>query len=250
MTIYIILIILFLIASILFANYLYNYLLIPKEPPFKDPNPFGYCNISKQYVKPFEVKNILTELECNALINYCYDEKTENNKTAGIYVNNTNNLVTWIPKTDPLVKNIVEKMAEMFKMPFSNAENVRVTRYFPNQSFNDRFDSCCEDTLRCRNFMKFGGPRKVSIIIYLTDDYKGGETLFQNVGVSFKPKKGDGIVFYPMDAQTNKCHPALSYSGLPIDYGVKWIMNIWFRESSIENANDLGYPPSVSLLNV
>lgn len=232
MIIYIILIIVSIITTILFANYLYNYLLLPKEPE-KEISPYGYCNISKPYIKPFELKNILTEKECNELINYCYDQKTENGKTVGIYVNKTNDAVCWIPKTDARVKNIVQKMATMFKIPFENAENVRITRYFPNQSFNNRFDSCCDDTLKCRDFMKNGGPRRVSIIIYLTDDYTGGETYFQNIGLKFKPKKGDGIVFYPLDPKTNKCHPALSYSGLPIDYGVKWIINIWFRNEKI-----------------
>lgn len=232
MIIYIILIIVSIVTTILFANYLYNYLLLPKEPVIET-SPFGYCNISKPYIKPFELKNILTEKECNELINYCYDEKTDNGQTVGIYVNKTNNSVCWIPKTDVRVKNIVQKMATMFKIPFENAENVRITRYFPNQSFNDRFDSCCDDTLKCREFMNRGGPRRISMIIYLTDDYTGGETYFQNIGLKFKPKKGDAVVFYPMDPKTNKCHPALSYSGLPIDYGVKWIINIWFREQKI-----------------
>lgn len=233
MIIYIILIILSIVATILFANYLYNYLLIPKEPPAKDTNPFGYCNASEPYIKPFELKNILTEKECNELINYCYNNKTEDGKTPGIYVNYTNDLVCWIPKTNPKVKSIIEKLGVMFKTPFDHAENVRITRYFPNQSFDNRFDSCCDDTLQCRDFMKQGGPRKLSFIIYLTDDYTGGETFFLNIGMKFKPKKGDGIVFYPMNPETNKCHPALAYSGLPIDYGVKWIINIWFREDKI-----------------
>ena len=61
MNIYIILIIVSIITTILFANYLYNYLLLPIEP-VKDISPYGYCNISKPYIKPFEINNILTEL--------------------------------------------------------------------------------------------------------------------------------------------------------------------------------------------
>lgn len=230
---YVIVIMLIIITAILFANYLYNYLLIIPQPKIIDKNPYGYCNITKPFIKPFELKNIITERESNDLINYCLDNKTDNGKTTGIYVNNTNDLVCWIPKTNPIIKPLIDKMAKMFKTPFEHAENVRITRYFPNQSFKDRYDSCCDDNAKCRNFMKSGGHRIISILVYLTDDYIGGETYFHNIGLKFKPKKGDGIVFYPIDPESNKCHPALAYSGLPIESGIKWTINVWFRDDKI-----------------
>lgn len=232
MPLYIIFIIILLIVTIAFANYIYNDVLASPSVKIIDTNPFGYCNISEPHIKPFELKNILNEYECNELINYCSNQKTDNGNRVGNYVNDTDNLVCWIPQTNLIVKPIVEKLSNMFKIPVENAENVRITRYYPYQSFKDRYESCCDDIDTCRDFMNHGGHRKVSILVYLTDNYNGGETVFDNIGLSFKPKHGDGIVIYPLNSETNKCHPALAYSSTPIDAEIKWVANISFRESA------------------
>lgn len=63
--------------------------------------------------------------------------------------------------------------------------------------------------------------RQLSAILYLNDDYEGGELEFPKLGVKIKPKKGD-LVFFP----SNFC---FVHASLPIVTGTKYAVVTWLR---------------------
>jgi hypothetical protein len=38
-------------------------------------------------------------------------------------------------------------------------------------------------------------------------------------------------VFHPLDKENKRCHPYALHAGLPVKSGIKYICNIWIRET-------------------
>ena len=64
--------------------------------------------------------------------------------------------------------------------------------------------------------------RSVSAIIYLNDDYEGGEVEFVNFGVKIKPKAGMLLLFPSNYAYTHIAHPVKS--------GTKYALVTWLHD--------------------
>lgn len=194
----------------------------------------GYANTNDPYDKPFILKQLLTPEECNKIIDYASDKLVDSEVIGGKYKLVRNSQQTWIPKNHPLVKSLFEKTSKMFNIPMDNAEDLQVVRYLPNQYYNEHHDSCCDDSSQCENFIKRGGHRKLTILVYLNNNFEQGNTYFKNLDLKVKPPVGDAIVFHPLAKNSNKCHPKALHAGMPVKKGEKWVANIWYRENAFE----------------
>lgn len=63
-------------------------------------------------------------------------------------------------------------------------------------------------------------PNVISTVMYLNDDYEGGELLFKNQNAEYKPKKGDVIYFPSTWSYIHKSNP--------VTKGEKKIIGSWF----------------------
>lgn len=64
-------------------------------------------------------------------------------------------------------------------------------------------------------------PRTVSVSAYLNDDYTGGEIEFKHFGISYKPQKGDVIVFGSSFSYLHRVTPVTS--------GTRYAVVNWYR---------------------
>ena len=71
-----------------------------------------------------------------------------------------------------------------------------------------------------------GGPRRITIIIYLNENFKGGETVFPKINISVKPQTGKAAVFWSTDDNDAVITEAY-HGGNPVSEGEKWICNKW-----------------------
>ena len=99
-----------------------------------------------------------------------------------------------------------------------------------NKHLNVTHDSGFE-LLRYREGERFGlhtdailgrqeGFRQLSALLYLNDNYTGGETYFPRQGLKFKATAGDLLLF-----PSNFCYP---HESLPVVKGVKYAIVTWF----------------------
>lgn len=190
----------------------------------------AYTNINDPYDKPFVLENVLTKDQCQEIMNHAREKLFESEVVGGKDQSIRNSMQYWIPKNDPLVKHIFEAMSKRFNIPFENAEELQVVRYLPDQYYNEHHDACCDDNDKCKEFVKRGGQRKLTILIYLNDQFEEGNTYFKNLDLKMKAKPGDAIVFYPLAKNSSYCHPLALHAGMPVKSGEKWIANVWFRE--------------------
>jgi prolyl 4-hydroxylase len=189
-----------------------------------------YADNNEPYDKPFILQNFITTDECNSIINRSKDKLFDSEVVGGKIKNIRNSQQYWINKNDPLVENMFKKVSGMFNIPIENAEDLQVVRYLPGQYYNEHHDACCDDNDKCEDFVKTGGQRMLTVLIYLNNDFEDGNTYFKNMNIKLKPPAGDAIVFYPLARGTNKCHPLALHAGMPVTSGEKWVANLWFRE--------------------
>lgn len=190
-----------------------------------------YAHINDVFENPFILQHFITPKQCKDIIQYSSDKLIDSEVVGGKYENIRNSKQCWISKNDSLVKSMFDKISNMFNIPLENAEDLQVVRYLPNQYFNEHHDSCCDNNDKCHVFIKNGGQRKLTVLIYLNNEFEGGNTYFKNLNLKFKPPTGYAIIFFPLANGTNKCHPLALHAGMPVTKGVKWIANLWYRES-------------------
>lgn len=190
----------------------------------------GYADKNDPYDKPFILEKVLTQQQCQNIITYAQDKLFDSEVIGGKHKNIRNSKQCWIPKNNPLVKQLFEQISNMFNIPIENAEDLQVVRYLPNQYYNEHHDSCCDNNDKCLDFIKKGGQRIMTVLIYLNSDFEDGNTYFKNLNLKVKVPTGDAIVFFPLAKEINKCHPLALHAGMPVTKGVKWVANLWFRE--------------------
>lgn len=73
--------------------------------------------------------------------------------------------------------------------------------------------------------------RKATMIVYLNNDFEGGQTAFPRINVTVDPAPGKAIVFEhgPHFAQT--FHPLMLHRGEPVIAGTKFILCFFIRDS-------------------
>lgn len=119
---------------------------------------------------------------------------------------------------DLVLQAINRRIALASRTEAGNAESLFVMRYAPGQEYKPHLDALAN----LRN------QREWSAIAYLNEDYKGGATVFPELGISLRGRAGDLLVFRNVDAE-GKADPRLRHGGEPVTKGAKWIATRWIR---------------------
>ena len=194
-----------------------------------------YASKDDPYEEPYIINNIITEEEAKYIIkkanskfedSLVLDDKIEGKLNTDVRKSKT----AWMHKDDPLIFNIMTRIANMVNIPIENAESLQVVKYGPNGYYKHHHDSCCDEAKSCHDFIKDGGQRIKTVLIYLNDDFTEGETDFPVLNKKIKPPKYSAVVFNPLAKDSNKCHPKALHAGLPVKSGIKYVANLWFTE--------------------
>jgi prolyl 4-hydroxylase len=183
-----------------------------------------------QFIHPEIYPNFITDNEVNYIL-YEANNFHNSNMVGNHYNENIRKSETcWLSKTDPQIEKIIQKVCDLTDNPIDKAEDLQVVKYQPNGFYNPHHDSCCEDTYDCKEFNKIGN-RIVTMVIYLSNssDFQGGATYFPKLKKEYKPEKGGGLLFYPMNKKRDKCHEKSLHAGQPVISGEKIICNVWIR---------------------
>lgn len=86
-------------------------------------------------------------------------------------------------------------------------------RYEPGQQYTEHVDSMPGSA-------SVYGQRLLSAVLYLNDDFEGGELHFPRQGLTYNPKAGS-LVLFP----ANFCYP---HASLPVGRGRKYALVTWF----------------------
>jgi len=115
------------------------------------------------------------------------------------------------------------KLSDSFNINTTRFEDPQLTKYEPNQFYKDHWDFFLEKELEDNN-------RVITAILYLTDDFIGGNTTFPILNKSVSAKAGK-LLYFQYDYEYD---PNIKYltkhSGDVITSGVKQIVTFWVRK--------------------
>lgn len=115
------------------------------------------------------------------------------------------------------------------RLPEPVFETPQVMRYTVGQQFRVHHDYL--DPARPGHALDIQqrGQRIGTFLVYLNDDFDGGETEFPKAGISFRGRKGDALLFANV-SRTNQPDPRSIHAGKPPTSGEKWILSQWIRD--------------------
>jgi hypothetical protein len=126
---------------------------------------------------------------------------------------------------DLVIVAVNRRLARLADIDHANGEFLSVLRYAPGEEYRAHYDLLAPEG---KDFER-GGQRVRTALLYLNDEYAGGETLFVASGLRVRGAPGDVLVF---DSVLPDGKPDLTsrHAGLPVTAGVKWLASRWFRE--------------------
>ncbi len=137
----------------------------------------------------------------------------------------------WMDQMNPLVRPIVERVSELLECPIENQEPPHVVRYEVGGEYKLHHDFFHLGEDYTEEMMKYGGQREATFLIYLNDNFEGGETDFPKFKLTIKPKTGNAIIWNNV-TEDKKLDKKSIHAGLPVINGSKYILVIWIRESA------------------
>lgn len=137
----------------------------------------------------------------------------------------------FINKESPLVKNIMNDIAKLTGLPVENQEKPQVVRYVKGGEYKPHHDFFHLNQSYTEATLARGGQRVKSALIYLNDNFTGGETSFPYYDLVIKPEKQKLVIWDNLNPDGTLNMDSL-HAGLPVEEGVKYILVIWIREST------------------
>ena len=173
-----------------------------------------------------QFKRMFTAAECSYLM-----EATQNQFEPSMVYDSDRRLVRdeirtsdgatihWLIE-DPAIVALNRRIAAVSNSAYENGEALALLRYSPGQEYRPHFD-----------FVNGATNRRIqTALIYLSDDYDGGETRFVRTGLTVKGGTGDLVLFRNEGADGGP-NPLSEHAGLPVTKGQKYLATRWIRES-------------------
>jgi hypothetical protein len=138
--------------------------------------------------------------------------RTSSNINITSYVHKNEHLKSIDKKCNNIIDSALEKYKELFLIDTEifNVEGFQLLRYGVGGQYKAHHDAYP------------AVKRAVSVLIYLNDDYEGGEIEFINFDLKIKPKAGTLILFPSNYPYKHIAHPVTS--------GTKYVLVTWLHE--------------------
>ncbi|KAF5739655.1 hypothetical protein HS088_TW12G00864 [Tripterygium wilfordii] len=202
--------------------------------------------------RAFLYEGFLTDKECDHLVNLARDklEKSmvadnESGKSIASEVRTSSGMFLGKAQDD-VVAGIEARIAAWTFLPVENGESIQILHYEHGQKYEPHYDFFHDKANQA-----LGGHRVATVLMYLSNVDKGGETIFPNSeeklsqskddswsdcaksGYAVKAKKGDALLFFSLypDAttDTNSLH-----GSCPVIEGEKWSATKWIHVRSFD----------------
>ena len=131
----------------------------------------------------------------------------------------------------PALHAINRRIARATQSTYEQGEPTQILAYNPQDEYRPHSDVLPSEP----------NQRVLTFLIYLNDDYSGGETQFPAAHFSFKGKAGDALLFRNVDA-TGRADKKAVHAGEPVTSGCKYLLSKWIRLRKIDLTGPSGRP--------
>jgi prolyl 4-hydroxylase len=150
-----------------------------------------------------------------------YDSVSRSNS---VHEMRTNTMAPFGYATYDVVQFLVQaRMSLTCGYPMQHCETPMVLNYQVGQQITPHFDFIDAQARDYAEQIREQGQRMITFLLYLNDDYQGGETTFPELGIVHRGAAGEGLYFI-------NAHPDLApdrrmlHTGSPPTAGEKWVV--------------------------
>jgi TPR repeat protein len=137
-----------------------------------------------------------------------------------------------LTRLDLVVAMIRERLAAATGSPTTHFEAAKLLHYEPGQQFGLHADYQDPSNPVLAAHVQRHGQRVTTALIYLNDDYDGGETDFPRIDLRFRGKRGEALIFSNVTAAGDP-DVATAHAGIPPTRGAKWVYSQWIRAKPV-----------------
>ncbi len=117
-------------------------------------------------------------------------------------------------------------------VPVHNLEPLSVLHYDPGEKFEDHFDFVNPTSPNYASELARQGQRRMTFLIYLNEEYEGGETDFPRLSLRHRGTRREGLCFVNA-APDGSPDTRMLHAGLPPARGEKWIASQFVRSRRV-----------------
>lgn len=184
------------------------------------------CELGSYRAQVQVLPDFISRSECRELIRYCEEASFRRSRVlqrrgevvSDVIETRSRNSSTVVLKdrAHPILAPLYTRCARLEGVRERDIETIQCVRYKRGQRFRAHFD---------------GGidlPRLTTYLLYLNDDFTGGETYFPVLDHAVAPAAGACLRFPSCDREGRVLWQS-EHGGLPVREGVKYALNIWVR---------------------
>ncbi|MFC7537492.1 2OG-Fe(II) oxygenase [Sphingomonas sp. GCM10030256] len=134
-------------------------------------------------------------------------------------------------REDPVLHAINRRIAAVTRTTYEQGEPIQVLSYEPGQQYKLHSDALPTGH----------NQRAMTFLVYLNDDYAGGETQFPDSNLTHRGERGDGLLFHNIDSH-GQPYAAARHAGLPVRQGRKLLLSKWIRVAPLDLSGAPGRP--------
>jgi prolyl 4-hydroxylase len=130
------------------------------------------------------------------------------------------------PFTDenPAIHALNRRLAAASGTDVRAGEPLQILHYAPGQQYHEHSDALPG--------VVPSQQRVLTFLVYLNEDFEGGETSFPQLNIKVRGRTGDGLLF--RNASTDGApDPRAIHAGLPVTRGVKHLASRWIRATPL-----------------
>lgn len=129
---------------------------------------------------------------------------------------------------DLVLAVVRERIARSAGLPAPGLEWTQVLHYAVGQSFDWHVDWLDPATPGYAADLIARGQRIATCLVFLNDDFEGGETAFEAGGLRHRGRKGDALL-WANTLPDGSVDRRTRHAGLPPTRGEKWVLSQWLR---------------------
>mmetsp|Transcript_10546 Transcript_10546/g.20769 ORF Transcript_10546/g.20769 Transcript_10546/m.20769 type:complete len:397 (-) Transcript_10546:486-1676(-) len=209
---------------------------------------YNITYLSKPPEGPWVVKfnNFLSDLEINTLIDQAagglkrstdQGDFSEDGVQAQVISKGRTSENSWCDtdcEANPIVAGVMDRIAEITKVPVENFESFQLLRYKIGQEYTRHHDASASDN------KLLSGPRIYTFFLYLSDVEEGGGTRFTDIKppITNAAERGTAILWPSVtDEDPTVIERQTYHQALPVIKGTKLAANIWIHQYNYKVPN-------------
>ena len=131
----------------------------------------------------------------------------------------------------PVIHAINRRIAAATDTLCEQGEPIQMLSYGKGGEYRLHHDTSSQDP----------NPRIVTVLVYLNDEYEGGETYFPAIDYAFKGRTGDALIFHNV-TEGSTADARATHAGRPVTSGRKLVLSKWIRANPLDLSGPPGRP--------